>query len=252
MNFFNSFLLTSLAGFSTLLGMLIIFFPKKDGKKIITASLGFAAGIMITVSLSDLLPEGFSLLKISRAEIPSFLIVLIFTVLGILISMTIDKYLPDSEKHYKDGILYRIGIISMLSIIIHNIPEGIATFITSASDLSLGITLTTAIALHNIPEGISIAVPIYYATGSKIKAFYYVLLSALSEPFGAIIAYLFLKPYMNHTIMGAIYAMIAGLMLYISFYELLPTSFRYQKKKITYSFFILGCMIMLLSHFLFG
>lgn len=251
MNFFNSFLLTSIAGFSTLFGMIVIFFSKKNNKKIIIASLGFAAGIMTTVSLTDLIPEGFHLLNKSRGYLFSLLFLLLFIVMGSIIALTIDRYLPDSEKHYKDGILYRVGIISMLSIIIHNIPEGIATFMTSASNISLGITLSIAIALHNIPEGISIAVPIYYATGSKLKAFYYVLLSSLSEPFGAIIAYLFLKPFINDHIMGIIYAMIAGLMLYISFYELLPTSLRYKNKKITYLFFVLGSIVMIISHYLF-
>ena len=251
MNFFNSFLLTSIAGFSTLLGMIVIFFSKNNNKKIIIASLGFAAGIMTTVSLTDLIPEGFYLLNKSRGYIFSLLFLLLFIVMGSIIALTIDRYLPDSEKHYKDGILYRVGIISMLSIIIHNIPEGIATFMTSASNITLGITLSIAIALHNIPEGISIAVPIYYATGSKLKAFYYVLLSSLSEPFGAIIAYLFLKPFINDNIMGIIYAMIAGLMLYISFYELLPTSLRYKNKKITYLFFVLGSIVMIISHYLF-
>jgi len=251
MNFFNSFLLTSIAGFSTLLGMIVIFFSKKNNKKIIIASLGFAAGIMTTVSLTDLIPEGFHLLNKSRGELFSLLFLLLFIVMGSIIALTIDRYLPDSEKHYKDGILYRVGIISMLSIIIHNVPEGIATFMTSASNINLGITLSIAIALHNIPEGISIAVPIYYATGSKLKAFYYVLLSSLSEPFGAIIAYLFLKPFINDNIMGIIYAMIAGLMLYISFYELLPTSLRYKNKKITYLFFTLGSIVMIISHYLF-
>ena len=251
MNFFNSFLLTSIAGFSTLLGMIVIFFSKNNNKKIIIASLGFAAGIMTTVSLTDLIPEGFYLLNKSRGYIFSLLFLLLFIVMGSIIALTIDRYLPDSEKHYKDGILYRVGIISMLSIIIHNIPEGIATFMTSASNITLGITLSIAIALHNIPEGISIAVPIYYATGSKLKAFYYVLLSSLSEPFGAIIAYLFLKPFINDHIMGIIYAMIAGLMLYISFYELLPTSLRYKNKKITYLFFVLGSIVMIISHYLF-
>lgn len=252
MKFFNSFLLTCLSGASTLLGMLVIFNRKKDGKNIIISSLSFAAGIMITVSLIDLIPEGYHLISKNREVFPSILLLCIFIVIGIITSMSIDKYLPDSEKHVKDGILYRIGLISMLSIMMHNIPEGIATFLTSANNITLGITLTIAIALHNIPEGISIAVPIYYATGSKLKAFHYVFLSAISEPVGAILAYFFLKDFMNDFVFGFLYAMIAGLMLYIACYELLPTSFRYKNYLKTGIFFGIGCLVMFLSHVLLG
>ena len=112
----------------------------------------------------------------------------------------------------------------MLAIIMHNIPEGIATFIATNTNISLGISLTIAIALHNIPEGISIAVPIYYSTKSRRKALLYTLISGLSEPLGALLAFLFLKPLMYNFVMGILMSMIAGIMTHIAFYELLPTS----------------------------
>ena len=133
----------------------------------------------------------------------------------------------------------------MLAIIIHNIPEGIATFIATNSNVFLGFSLALAIALHNIPEGISISVPIYYATGNKKKALLYTLISALSEPIGAILAYLFLSKFINNTILGLLFSLIAGIMLQISFCELLPSSKKYNIS--TTFFFILGVLIMIFN-----
>lgn len=120
------------------------------------------------------------------------------------------------------------------------------------TDVSLGISLTIAIALHNIPEGISIAVPIYYSTRSRGKAILYTLISGLSEPFGALLAFLFLKLFMNDFVMGILMAIIAGIMTHIAFYELLPTSLKYKNKKLTYAFFIVGLLFMIINHFIFN
>ena len=135
----------------------------------------------------------------------------------------------------------------MLAIIIHNIPEGIATFMAGCSDSKLGITLTLAIALHNIPEGISISVPIYYATKSKKKALLYTFISGLSELFGAVITSLFLKPFINDVTMGCLFSVIAGIMINISIYELLPSSFKYNKLKSSILFLMIGMCFMLIS-----
>jgi len=242
------FLLTTIAGLSTMIGTLLIFVSKKKSDYIILGSLSFAAAVMMTVSFTDLIPESFSMLSLTFKTFPTILILLIFINIGIIISFTIDKYLPDTSS---DG-LYRVGLISMLAIILHNIPEGIATFMAGNTDLSLGITLTVAIALHNIPEGISISVPIYFATGSKFKALFYTFISGLSELVGAVITYLFLKPFINDSFMGCLFAVIAGIMLHISFYELIPTSLKYKKGSVTLFFFIVGVIFMLISHLLFS
>lgn len=241
------FILTTLAGLSTLIGTLLIFISKKNNNKIIIGSLSFASGVMISVSLTDLIPESITLLHKTYQIFPTIIIMLIFLVVGIIISMAIDKYIPTK----REGELYKVGIISMVAIILHNIPEGIATFLSTENNLALGLSLTIAIALHNIPEGISISIPIYYATGSKLKAFMYTLISGLSEPLGALLAYIFLSNIITDTIMGFIMAIIAGIMLQISFYELLPTSFSYKNKKITIIFFIIGILFMTLNHFIF-
>lgn len=250
LNLLYSFLLTFLAGFSTLIGTIIIFIIKKRTDKIIVSCLSFAAGVMLTVSLTDLIPESFTLINSHFFNFPAIMLCLIFFVIGIIISMLIDYFFPN-ELNFNlktNQKLFRVGIISMLAIIFHNIPEGIATFISSNNNLDLGITLTIAIALHNIPEGICIAVPIYYATKSRGKAFIYTLISALSEPFGALLAFLFLTPLVNDITMGVLYSIIAGIMIHIALYELLPTSLRYKKYFFTIIFFTIGSLIMIINH----
>ena len=240
-NIVFSFIITFIAGFSTLLGFLLVF--KKKNKNIIISSLAFAAGIMLTVSLIDLLPESFKLLITTNSPFKTILISFVFVLIGMIISSIINKYIKVDNK------LFEVGILSMIVIILHNIPEGIITFVTATSDMKLGIILAIAITLHNIPEGISISVPIYYATNSKIKAFLYTFISALSEPFGAFITYLFLKNYVNNVNMGMLFSLIAGIMTYISIFELLPTSFSYKKKIITIVSFMIGVIFMLVTHF---
>lgn len=242
-----AFLLTTIAGLSTMIGCFFIFIPKKT-KKIIIGSLSFASAVMFTVSFTDLIPESFSMLTKEFRLFPCILIILICMNVGIIFSLLIDKYLPDGVE--QDG-LYRVGIISMFAIILHNIPEGMATFMAGNTNIHLGIALTFAIALHNIPEGISISIPIYYAAGSKKKALWYTFISGLSELFGAIITYLFLKPFITNRIMGYLFALIAGIMLHISLFELLPTSWKYKSRGVTILYFIIGFLFILINHFIF-
>ena len=242
-----SFLLTFIAGFSTMIGTILIFFKGKTNR-VVVGSLSFASGVMLTVSILDLSPEAITLLNYK--SIAEIFIITVFMVLGALLTRKIDKCMPEVDNGSKKG-LYRVGIISMFAIIMHNIPEGIATFMTTSTNLSLGLSLTIAIALHNIPEGISIAVPIYYSTGNRKKALFYTFVSAISEPFGALLAFLFLKPLMNDLVMGLLMAGIAGIMSYISFFELLPKSLSYKNKSLSYVFFIIGIIFMTINHFLF-
>lgn len=240
-----SFLLTFFAGFSTLIGSILIFFKTKKENIIISSSLAFASGVMLSVSITDLIPESISLLS-NNSMITTCLSSLIFIIIGIIFSMLIDYYLP---TEFNSNNLYKLGIISMLAIILHNIPEGIATFLTANKDINLGLSLAIAITLHNIPEGISIAVPIYYSTKKKSKALLYTFISALSEPFGAILAFIFLKNIITDNIMGYLLSFIAGIMLHISLCELLPNSLKYKKKKYSIFFFVLGILFMILRLF---
>ena len=237
-----AFLFTFISGFSTLLGTIPIFLKLKNENYIICSSLAFASGVMLCVSVIDLIPESFKMLN-NYSGFLVIVIVFIFILIGILFSFFIDTSVSNKYNHH----LYKVGIISMIAIILHNIPEGIITFISTSFDVSLGMSLGIAIMLHNIPEGISISVPIYYATNSKIKAFFYTFISAISEPIGAIITYLFLYKYINNFVLGLLFSFIAGMMLQISLCELLPTSREYRLNKITNLFFVIGIIFMVIN-----
>lgn len=245
------FVLSTFAGLSTLIGFLVVIITKKKTDKLIIGALAFAAGVMFFLSITDLIVEAINFINYNFYKTPSILICFIFLVIGIIISIFIDKLFPNNINDTKNKKLYKVGLISMLAIIIHNIPEGIATFVTVSENLKLGFSIAFAITLHNIPEGISISLPIYYATNNRKKAFLYTLISGLSEPFGALLAFLFLAPIMTKLMLGILFAIIAGIMLYISLYELLPFSFKYKNNKLTILFFILGIIFVLINHFIF-
>lgn len=239
-----AFLMTLIAGLSTLIGYLAIYI-KTSKNNLIKISLAFAAGVMLCVSISDLIPESLSLLMIDNSKNKAFMLAFLFVVFGIIITQIIDRIIPENNNK-----LYKLGVFSMLAIIFHNIPEGIATFLSSATNLTLGISITLAIALHNIPEGISISVPIYESTGNKKKAFVYTLISGMAEPLGAILAFLLLKPIVTDNLMGIILAVTAGIMLYISVCKLLPNALKYKEKSVSIIAFIIGIIFMLISHVL--
>ncbi len=238
------FLMTTLAGISTLLGSILIFIKAKEDK-LLTSSLAFAAGVMITVSFTDLIPSSINKIGEYCPFTATICLCLIGSNVGVLLSNFIEKKI---EKKDNSSTLYKVGIISMLAIILHNIPEGIATYISCKNDFSLGLKLTIAIALHNIPEGISISIPIYYATRSKKKALLYTFISGFSEVVGAIISFLFLDGLENDLFMGFLYSMIAGIMISISIKELIPESLNYNLKSKTIIYFIIGFLFMFISH----
>ena len=242
------FILTILAGFATLLGTIPIFVKIKNTNNLIAATCSFASAVMICVSILDLIPESLKYLSSHFSNILLIIISFISVTLGIILSSIIDAYI---DSHSKTNNLYKVGILSMIAIILHNIPEGIVTYIVSSKNIFLGISICIAIALHNIPEGISIAVPIYYSTKSKSKAILYTLISALSEPLGAILTYLFLEKYITNTILGILFSLIAGIMLNISFSKLLPVSNTYNKNKILIPF-IIGFITMTISLIIFN
>lgn len=239
-----SFLLTLFAGISTCIGYFVIYLKKSNHNKIIVSSLAFASGVMVCTSIIDLLPESIKLISNYFGLIGTITISFLSTILGIVLSMIIDYFVPENIIASNKK-LFRIGILSMITIILHNIPEGIATFMAASNNISLGISLAIAIAMHNIPEGITISVPIYYSTGKKKIAFLYTLISALSEPFGALLAYIFLKDIINNFILGIILSLIAGIMLQISLRTLLPNTKIYNDNKRVIIYFIIGILFML-------
>ena len=227
------FIITFLAGISTVLGVIPTYFNSKYKDKIINLSLSFSSGIMLSISLFSLIPESINYMGFSFINI---ILLLLFINIGLIISTYTDKLIG---KRIENNSLYKLGIVSIIALILHNIPEGVTTFLTTSNNFRIGLTLSLAIALHNIPEGISIAVPIFYSTKSKMKAIFYTALAGLSEPLGAIITGLFLVNYINDMVLGLLFAVIAGVMIQISSSKLLPTGNEYNAR---YSriFFIIG------------
>lgn len=235
MNYYP-FIISFLSGLSTLIGYFSIYI-KKDKNKIIKNSLALASGVMLCVSIIELIPEGIKLLNKSN---DTYIIGIISITIGMLLPIIINKVIKEEG-------LYKLGIISSIAIIMHNIPEGIITYLTSVKSINLGINIALAIAMHNIPEGITIAVPIYYGTKNKKKAFKIVLISALSEPIGALLAHILLRKMITDKTIGIILLLVAGIMSYLSIVELLPKALKYKEKKKTIIFFIIGIIIMYLS-----
>ena len=242
-NVLYPFILTTLAGFATLIGALPIFVKIKDKNKIISSSCAFASGVMICVSILDLVPESLRYLKTYYTGITLIILAFISIIIGIVISHILEKII---DKRSDNNNLFKVGILSMIVIILHNIPEGIVTYIVSNKNIMLGLSICIAIALHNIPEGISIAIPIYYSTKSKFKAISYTFISAISELLGAIITYLFLAKYISDMILGLILSFTAGIMMQISINKLLPTGNTYNQK-LAKIFFIIGFIFMMFS-----
>ncbi len=253
-----AFLLTLMAGLSTGIGSLISFFAKKTNTKMLSFSLGLSAGVMIYVSFVEMLPQSFRLLENQFSKTGTWYAVIAFFC-GLILSLVIDKLVPEKEnphevrfvesmnKEVDKSKLHRMGIITAIAITIHNFPEGIATFIAAYSNIEMGIPVAVAIAIHNIPEGIAVAVPIYFATGSKLKAMRLSFLSGLAEPLGAIIAFLIIMPFINDLILGITFAIISGIMVFISFDELLPGAQKYGNHHIPTYGVVIGMAIMALS-----
>ncbi len=230
MEIIGPLLISFIAGLSTIIGSLLIFFKPKNINNYIGGSLAFSASIMLLLSITELIPEGFIYLEYKY----NFLIASIMLFLMIFFGNFLSKSINDKINKVKkiDSNLYRVGVLSMIALMMHNLPEGILTFLSSMIDIKLGIRLSIAIMLHNIPEGIAIAVPIYYATKNKYKAVKATLISGLSEPLGAIIAWIFLRNYINNLIISIILLFVAGLMISISINDIFEEANKYSRKSI--------------------
>lgn len=231
-NALQALMLAFLAGMSTLLGAVVVLFSKRS-VKLITVSLGFAAGIMIAVSLLELFPLSLDAFVPVYGKIGGTLFAVLFLLIGMVLSVLLDKILPepklsvDEVKTGEQSHLFRTGLYAMLALGLHNIPEGMATFIAGCEDTALGITITLAIAFHNIPEGIAVAMPVWYSTANRWKAVWYTAVSGAAEPIGALLACLLLRPFLTDALLGALFSLVAGIMVYIAIEELLPSSRKY-------------------------
>ena len=215
----SPFIITFISGITTILGIIPTFINSKYRKYIIKYSLLLSSFIMFYISIFSLIPESINYVGLSFISV---ILLLIFINIGFIISIYIDRKIDSISSNS----LYKLGLSSVFVLVLHNIPEGIITFLTSYNNLKLGLSLSIAIALHNIPEGISIAVPIYYSTNSRKKAFIYTFISGFSELFGGIISYIFISKYINNNILFKILSITSGIMLHLAIFKLLPSAIK--------------------------
>jgi zinc transporter, ZIP family len=270
-----AFALTLFAGLSTGLGSLIVLVARKPTLRLLSFGLGFSGGVMVFISLAELLPQAREILDAAMGEGVGEWIAYGFFFGGIAISALIDFLVPNPENPHEAvsmeellraqesasrpmqvsetqaKSLARVGMLTAIVIAIHNVPEGMVTLISALSDPSLGISVAVAVAIHNIPEGISVAVLVLFATRSRRKAFAYSFASGLAEPLGAAAIYLVLMPWINDFAVGGMLATVAGIMVFISFDELLPTAREYGKGHLAISGVVLGMLVMAVSLALF-
>ena len=253
-----AFSLTLLAGLSTGLGAVIALLTKPTNRSFLAASLGLSGGVMIYVSLVEILPLGQEAIASEHDPKAAAWMSAAAFFGGIAIAAIIDRLVPEgvnpheprlnrSEMHGVDPHLLRVGLVTALAVGLHNFPEGFATFMTALKEPSLALPVAVAIAIHNIPEGIAVAVPIHHATKSKWRAFVIALGSGLAEPIGALIGYLLLRPFLSQTMLGAVLASVAGIMIFISLDELLPTAEKYGKHHVAIYGVIAGMALMAIS-----
>ncbi|WP_246140779.1 zinc transporter ZupT [Bacillus marasmi] len=260
--------LTLLAGLATGIGSVLAFFTSHTNTKFLSLALGFSAGVMIYVSMIEIFFKAKVALVADLGEVPGNWVTVISFFGGMLLIALIDKFIPkQGNPHEVKKIeemnaplngnnasspdLLKMGTFTALAIGIHNFPEGIATFASAIQDPGLGIAIAFAIAIHNIPEGIAVSVPVYFATKSKKKAFKLSFLSGLSEPIGALLAYLVLMPFLTDTLFGIIFAGVAGIMVFISLDELLPAAKKYDEAHTSIYGLVGGMAVMALSLLLF-
>lgn len=266
--------LTTLAGLSTGLGGLVVLLVRRPQERTMAFSLGFAGGVMVTVSLSDMLPHAIETYTETMGRLPAALAAVSLCAAGMAIALFLERCVPDeaalAARHAKSvregrggvhprepaggagraGALHgaaeqessrgarragsagalRSALVTTAAIVLHNLPEGILTLFTSYASPALGITLTLAIALHNIPEGVAISVPVYYATGSRVRAVLYALFSGLAEPAGALLAFYLLRGFFSPLFLNGLIATVAGIMIYVSISELIPEGFSYGRR----------------------
>jgi len=266
-NFLIAFGLTLFAGLSTGIGSALAFFARRTNTKLLSASLGFSAGVMIYVSFVEIFPKANDCLAIELGQAAGYWVTVLAFFGGIIFIGIIDKLVPSFENPHeahkaeemdepdlaaKFRKLYRMGLFTALAIGIHNFPEGLATFVSALKDTKLGIAIAVAVAIHNIPEGVAVSIPIFYATNNRKKAFVYSFFSGLAEPAGALIGYAVLFAFFNDIVFGILFASVAGIMVFISLDELLPAAGEYGQHHLAAYGLVAGMAVMALSLLLFS
>lgn len=259
-----AFGLTLFAGLSTGIGSAIAFFARRTNTRFLSVSLGFSAGVMLYVSFVEILRKAqVSLATAFGPRGGAWATVAAFFA-GIALIALVDQLVPKAENPHEAHLLEelreapegapalaRMGLFMALAIAIHNFPEGLATFLATLQEPRLGVPVAVAVAIHNIPEGIAVSIPVFYATGSRRKAFLHSFLSGLAEPVGAVLGYLLLRTFVSDALFGLVFAAVAGIMVFISLDELLPTARLYGEHHHCIGGLVAGMAVMALSLLLF-
>ena len=250
-------MLTLIAGIATGVGSLGVLFSNIKSKRFLSVCLSFAAGVMLYVAFAEILLEAFEDLKDGFGDGVGYLIATVAFFAGILIMAAVDKLVPHGDEvtdlkqinalqGKEERELKRTGIMSAIAIAVHNFPEGIIVFIAAVHDPAMGIAIALAIILHNIPEAIAMAAPIYYATGSKIKAFLISLGAGLVQPLGALAAWFFLRNVLDgiEHVFGIAFAVVAGIMVFVAVHQLLPAAHKFGKHHLVMKWLFAGMAVM--------
>jgi len=252
-------LVTLGAGLATGIGSLLAFTQKRPSDKFLSFMLGLSAGVMLYVSMIEIFQKAVgSLTEATGSDGQGYLWATIGFFAGFIVIAIIDRVFdyihqdkmegePHTHSHRllnedengrtplertaesveRKGLM-RMGVFMAIAIAIHNFPEGLATFMAVLEEPALGIAIAIAIAIHNIPEGIAVSIPIYRATGSRLKAFWYSFASGLAEPAGALLGFFLLSYFINDYFFGVVFAGVAGIMVYVALDQLLPTAQKYN------------------------
>jgi ZIP family zinc transporter len=253
-----AFALTLVAGLATGIGSALALLARTTNTRFLSAALGFSAGVMVYVSFVEILADARASLAAELGTRPGAWAAVLAFFGGIGLTALIDRLVPAAENPHEvhrveemhrrpDAHLMRMGMLSAAAIALHNFPEGIATFVAALDNPRVGASIAAAVAIHNIPEGIAVAVPVFYATGSRARAFSWSFLSGLSEPLGALVAWWLLGGLAGPTLRGVLFAAVAGVMVFISFDELLPTAREYGEHHVAVYGLISGMAVMAVS-----
>ncbi len=257
-----AFSLTLFAGLATGVGSCLAFFSSRTNSRFLAVALGFSAGVMIYVSMIEIFVKSRDATATMLGDTQGYWVTTLAFFAGIGFAALIDYMVPSFENPHeprsveemnnpgedlKKQKLLRMGIFSAIAIAVHNFPEGLATFVAALKDPTMGVSIAIAIAIHNVPEGIAVAVPIYFATGSRKKAFSLSFLSGFAEPVGAAVGFGLLYQFMNELVFGLLFAAVAGIMVFISLDELLPTAEKYGEHHLAIYGVVSGMAIMALS-----
>ncbi len=260
-NYGIALLMTLFAGLATAIGGGIAFIVKKNNLKALSIGLGFSAGVMIFLSFNEIIPEAAQMLSVNFPNDYNWIVYVGF-IIGIITAILIDYFLPDhidtEELLNPDAPslhrhrLKRAGIFTAIAICVHNFPEGMATFLTTTQNITLGLSVALAIAIHNIPEGIAVALPMYQVTGKKRYAMLYASLSGITEPIGALVGMFIFGIFLPQALVGALMAAVAGIMIYISFDTLLPLAKEYGSWHLSMIGIVSGILFIWVSLILIG